>query len=146
MEVFVSVKKLSQNATIPTYGSDNAAGADLYAAQTITLQPRQRTIVATDVAIAINHDNYYGRIAPRSGLAAKNGIDVLAGVIDRDYRGPVGVVLINHGDEPYEIEQGDRIAQLILECIARPVFFEVQQFEVATATVRDTSGFGSSGK
>lgn len=84
----------------------------------------------------------YGRVAPRSGLAAKHGIDVGAGVIDEDYRGNIGVVLFNHGKEAFEIKRGDRIAQLICERIVYPVLEEVEKL---TETVRGAGGFGSTG-
>ena len=141
--VSVTVVRLSPTAIIPTRGSAFSAGSDLYAAHSTTLQPHQRVIVPTDLRLIIRDTNYYGRIAPRSGLAANHGIDVLAGVIDSDYRGPIGVVLINHGDAPYEVKQGDRVAQLILERIALPVFEEGEQ---SSETDRGSGGFGSTGK
>ena len=84
----------------------------------------------------------YARIAPRSGLALKKSIDVGAGVVDSDYRGEVGVILFNHGDQDFEVKMGDRIAQLILEKIDTPVVEEVQGLE---ETVRGSGGFGSTG-
>lgn len=84
----------------------------------------------------------YGRVAPRSGLAWKNFIDVGAGVIDQDYRGNVGVILFNHSDTPFEIKKGDRIAQLILERIVHPVVVEA---DTLSDTDRGAGGFGSTG-
>ena len=85
---------------------------------------------------------YRARIAPRSGLAVRHGIDVAAGVVDEDYRGPLGVVLVNHGELPFEVQVGDRIAQLILELIDVPVVQEVASLD---ATNRGSNGFGSTG-
>ena len=87
-------KLLNDNAVIPTYGSDSAAGMDLYAAFAETIPAGQHRIVKTGIAMKIP-DGFYGRIAPRSGLAYKNGIDVFAGVIDNDYRGEIGIILYN---------------------------------------------------
>jgi dUTP pyrophosphatase len=97
--------------------------------------------VKTDLSIAIP-ENTYARIAPRSGLALKHSIDVGAGVIDYDYRGPVGVILFNHSDTDFTINRGDRVAQLILERISMASVAEVQEL---SETVRGAGGFGSSG-
>jgi len=101
-----------------------------------------KALVATDISLAIP-SGYYGRVAPRSGLAVKHFIDVGAGVIDEDYRGPVGVVLFNFGEKEFEIKKGDRIAQLILEKIITPEVEEVADLDV---TKRGEGGFGSTGK
>jgi deoxyuridine 5'-triphosphate nucleotidohydrolase len=100
-----------------------------------------RGIVQTDLSIGCPAGTY-GRVAPRSGLTVKNGIHVGAGVIDADYRGPVGVVLFNLGTEPFEVKKGDRIAQLILEQIVMAPVEEVTELD---ATVRGGGGFGSTG-
>ena len=100
-----------------------------------------KAIIPTDISISIPCGTY-ARIAPRSGLAAKHFIDVGAGVVDYDYRGPVGVVLFNFGDAEFQIKQGDRIAQLLLERIVNPQVVEV---ETLTDTVRGDGGFGSTG-
>ncbi|XP_046689241.1 deoxyuridine 5'-triphosphate nucleotidohydrolase, mitochondrial-like [Homalodisca vitripennis] len=99
-------------------------------------------MVKTDLKIMLP-EGCYGRIAPRSGLTWKNGIDVGAGVIDEDYRGDVRVILFNHSDEPFTIEAGDRIAQLICEKIYYPELEEVQELD---ETNRGSGGFGSTGK
>ena len=90
----VELKLLSEAAKTPTKGTNQAAGYDLYAAQNAEIDPLKRALIKTNISIAIPK-GYYGRIAPRSGLAYKNGIDVMAGVIDSDYRGDVGVILYN---------------------------------------------------
>ena len=96
----ISIKKLNELAIIPTRGSEHAAGHDLYATEEYTLKPLERKLFKTGISMAIT-EGMYGRIAPRSGLAYKAGIDVMAGVIDEDYRGDVGVILINLGNTCY---------------------------------------------
>lgn len=135
------VKKLSDKATIPTRGSDLSAGYDLSSSGEVVIKPGARAIVPTDLSIACP-EGTYGRVAPRSGLTVKFGIHVGAGVIDADYRGPVGVVLFNLGDKDFEIKQGDRIAQLVLEEIK---MVDVQEVEDLDATERGAGGFGSTG-
>ena len=105
------------------------------------LEPGKRCICPTDLSIACPAGTY-GRIAPRSGLTVKFGIHVGAGVVDADYRGPVGVVLFNLGEEPFTIQKGDRIAQLVLESI---VLAPVQEVSELDETVRGAGGFGSTG-
>ena len=118
-----------------------AAGYDLVAASSTVIPARGKCVVPTDIALAVP-EGYYGRVAPRSGLAAKHHIDGGAGVIDSDYRGPVGVVLFNHADTDYEVAQGDRVAQLVVTKIATPQVIEVDDLD---ETTRGDSGFGSTG-
>ncbi|XP_018620537.1 deoxyuridine 5'-triphosphate nucleotidohydrolase, mitochondrial-like [Scleropages formosus] len=134
--------KLSENATVPTRGSARAAGYDLYSAYDYTVPPLDKAVVKTDIQIALP-PGCYGRVAPRSGLAAKNFIDVGAGVVDEDYRGNVGVVLFNFGKEPFQVKKGDRVAQLICERICYP---ELEQHESLDETARGHGGFGSTGR
>lgn len=134
--------KLSDNAYTPTRGSQYAAGYDLYSAYDYIIPPKGKLLCMTDLVIAVPQGSY-GRIAPRSGLAVKNFIDVGAGVVDQDYRGNVGVVLFNFGDEDFHVKKGDRIAQLICEKIFYPEIEEVVELDT---TKRGTNGFGSSGK
>ncbi len=133
--------KLRQSARLPTRGSQFAAGLDLYSSENVTIPPHKRTVVKTGLSVAIPH-GYYGRVAPRSGLAVNNGLDVLAGVIDSDYRGELMCALINHGDEPIEVTDGMRMAQLVIEAIATP---EPVWSEDLTATGRGAGGMGSTG-
>ncbi|XP_059927613.1 deoxyuridine 5'-triphosphate nucleotidohydrolase, mitochondrial isoform X1 [Gadus macrocephalus] len=133
--------KLSELATTPTRGSPRAAGYDLYSAYEYTIEPMDKALVRTDLQIAVPH-GYYGRVAPRSGLAVKNFIDVGAGVVDEDYRGNVGVVLFNFAKTPFVVKKGDRIAQLICEKICYP---ELVMLETLDATQRGAGGFGSTG-
>jgi dUTP pyrophosphatase len=142
-QVPVQIKKLSDNATMPTRGSQFAAGHDLHSAVNAVVPAGGKLLVPTDLSFAIMNRNYYARIAPRSGLALKNHIDVGAGVVDCDYRGPVGVVLFNHSpDTDFVISKGDRIAQVIFERIGNVQFTEVDEL---SDTVRGAGGFGSTG-
>ena len=126
---------------MPQRGSPLSAGFDLASAENTVIKAGQRGIVKTDLSIACPAGTY-ARIAPRSGLAVKKFIDVGAGVVDADYRGPVGVVLFNFGAEDFVVEQGDRVAQLILEEICMADAVEV---ELLTDTERGEGGFGSTG-
>jgi dUTP pyrophosphatase len=137
----IEIKKLRSDAVVPTRGSNKAAGLDLYAVSVAEIAPNSRTIVPTGIAISIP-DTVYARIAPRSGLAAKNGINVLAGVVDSDYRGEIKVILHNTGSDRFIVNPGDRIAQLILEKIIIP---EVVLVDTLDNTTRGADGFGSTG-
>lgn len=134
-------KKLHNQATLPTRGSSEAAALDLYASEPMTIPAKGYAGVKLGVAVAIPH-GYYGRIAPRSGLAAKHGIDTLAGVIDSDYRGELICVLANHANEDFEVKVGDRVAQFIIESIIMP---EAVFVEELPDTDRGAGGFGSTG-
>ena len=134
-------KRLHPEARLPTRGSAGAAGLDLYAAERVTLAPGSRAAVRTGLAVAIPA-GFYGRVAPRSGLAVRHGIDVLAGVIDSDYRGEILCALVNHGRETFEVEPGARVAQLIVEAIATP---DPAWAEDLGDTGRGSGGFGSTG-
>ena len=135
------IQKLGPNAITPTRGSAFAAGYDLYASEAITIKSKNKALVSTSLAIAVPLGTY-GRIAPRSGLASKHFLDTGAGVIDADYRGEVKVLLFNFSDADYDVKQGERVAQLVLERIVTPEVVEVQSLE---ASVRGAGGFGSTG-
>ena len=137
----LQVKRLSENAIVPTRGSPLSAGYDLSSAEETVIPAGGKGIVKTDLSIACP-EGTYGRIAPRSGLAVKKFIDVGAGVVDADYRGPVGVVLFNFGKQDFVVQPGDRIAQLILEQVCMADVMEVDEL---TDTVRGAGGFGSTG-
>ena len=140
----VSVKKIDVDAHIPTKAHKDDAGWDLYSNQNAIVYPGEKTVIKTGIALAIPR-GYYGRIAPRSGLAVKNGINVLAGVVDAGYRNEIGVVLINHHmDNQFAIAKGDRIAQIIFERVDPFNLEEVLEF--FDNTHRGMGGFGSSGK
>ncbi|XP_050233343.1 deoxyuridine 5'-triphosphate nucleotidohydrolase-like [Mercurialis annua] len=138
---FFKVKKLSDKAVLPTRGSPLSAGYDLASATEAKVPARGKALIPTDLSIAVP-EGTYARIAPRSGLAWKHSIDVGAGVIDADYRGPVGVILFNHSDVDFEVKSGDRVAQLIIEKIITPNVLEVEDLD---DTVRGEGGFGSTG-
>lgn len=135
------VKLLSDTASVPVRGSPCAAGYDLSSAEDAIVPARGRKLIKTDIAIAIPAGTY-ARVAPRSGLAYKHGIDVMAGVIDEDYRGAVGVILYNTSDQPFRVATRDRIAQLILERIDTPPANVVSELG---GTARGEGGFGSTG-
>ncbi|KAJ7548406.1 hypothetical protein O6H91_07G010500 [Diphasiastrum complanatum] len=141
LSLVLQVKKLSPHAILPSRGSALAAGYDLSSAYDALVPARGKELVKTDISITIPAGTY-ARIAPRSGLAWKHSIDIGAGVIDADYRGPVGVILFNHSDQDFIIKAGDRIAQLILQKIVTPEVIEVDDLE---DTVRGVGGFGSTG-
>lgn len=133
--------KLSENAFSPTKATEQSAGCDLRSAYDYVIDPQGKQLVKTDLAIRVPV-GCYGRIAPRSGLALHYHIDIGAGVVDRDYRGNVGVVIFNHSLSPFLITKGDRIAQLICERIIEP---KPQEVAALDSTERGNSGFGSTG-
>lgn len=133
---------MKEGALLPVNGSTFAAGYDLHALEAASVPARGKAIVGTGIALAIPEGNY-GRIAPRSGLAAKHSIDVGAGVIDSDYRGEIKVLLFNLSDTDFEIKPQDRIAQLIIEKYTRTEIVEVDG--ELDETVRGHGGFGSTG-
>lgn len=135
-------KKLTENAFSPSKGSKWAAGYDLMSAYDLVVPAQGKALVKTDIQIDLP-EGCYGRVAPRSGLSWKNHIDVAAGVIDRDYRGNVGVVLFNHAKTELTVKKGDRVAQLICERIVYPELQEVEEIE---DTERGDGGFGSTGR
>lgn len=138
------VHLLSEHSRIPKRASEGAAGYDLSSAHDHVIPPRDRAVVSTDLVIRVP-EGTYGRIAPRSGLAARHFIDVGAGVLDADYTGNVGVVLFNHANDPFVVKRGDRIAQLILERIVTPDVDVIGDDTAANATRRGSGGFGSTG-
>lgn len=139
----IKYQKLHPDAREPARGSIHAAGCDLYAVEDTILTANRQVAVRTGIAFAIPLDaNCYGRIAPRSGLAFRYGVEVLAGVIDPDYRGEVQVILrISEGQ--FEIKKGDRIAQIIFEQYRIPVWYLRDNLD---ETKRGEGGFGSTGK
>ena len=142
----IRVKKLNENAILPTYGSAEAAGADLYACmeETVTVQPGEVAWISTGIALEVPK-GCAGLIYARSSLGAKRGLAPAnkVGVIDSDYRGEVKVVLLNHSNIPQSVAPGERIAQLVITPVLTPAYEEVEDL---TDTTRGTGGFGSTGK
>ena len=142
----IRVKKLKENAILPTYGTPDSAGADLYACleETVQIKPGETAFVPTGLAMEIPK-GFAGLIYARSGLACKRGLAPAnkVGVIDSDYRGEFIVVLHNHGTATQEIAHGERIAQLVITPVVTPGFAEVAEL---TETERSDGGFGSTGK
>jgi dUTP diphosphatase len=134
-------KRLDSRATLPSRGSASAAGLDIHAIEDLTIQPGERALARTGLAVAIP-EGYYGRLAPRSGLATKNGLDVLAGVIDADYRGEIRCLLYNTGDEAIHLPAQSKVCQLIIEKIITPTAVWADEI---SETDRGSGGFGSTG-
>ena len=142
----VSVKLLDPRAKLPAYSSADAAGADLYALTDgpVTIAPGQTALIRTGIAVAVPR-GYAGLVYARSGLACKRGLAPAnkVGVIDADYRGEVMIYLHNHGDEPQTVEDGDRVAQLVITPYLTAQFEPVDELD---GTQRGSGGFGSTGK
>ena len=128
--------------SIPQYAHAGDAGADITSSEKIAIPPRERALVSTGVRLEIP-EGCVGLIWPRSGLAVKKGIDCGAGVIDSHYRGEVKVLLFNHSDTEFQIEPGDRIAQILIQKVERVEFLPANQLN---ETARNDAGFGSTGK
>ena len=146
--VEIAVERLphGEGLPLPAYQTDGSAGMDLLAAlpanATVVIEPGARELVPTGLALQLPQ-GFEAQVRPRSGLALKNGVTVLnaPGTIDSDYRGEVGVILINHGSVPFEIQRGARIAQLVIAPVSRALLVEAR----VDATARGTGGFGSTG-
>ena len=145
MTIRIAITRLphGEGLPLPSYATPGAAGMDVFAAEDCQLAPGERHAVATGFRVAIP-DGYEIQVRPRSGLAFKHGISVpnTPGTIDSDYRGEVKILLINHGDEPFAIRRGDRIAQLVPAAVTLAEFDEVDEL---CDTERGAGGFGSTG-
>lgn len=143
----IYIRRLKQNhpVSLPQYMTEGSSGMDLFASleEEVLLQPGERRLIPTGVSVAIP-EGFEGQVRPRSGLAIQKGIGLVngPGTIDSDYRGEVGVVLINFGDAPFTIRNGERIAQMIISRVFRPVLEEVDELP---PTKRQEGGFGSTG-
>ncbi|AAY84050.1 dUTPase [Chrysodeixis chalcites nucleopolyhedrovirus] len=135
-------KKLNKDAIAPQRATLGSAGYDLYTPTDVCLKPQKWTVVDIGIAIQLPPKRY-GRIAERSGLATKHGIGIQAGIIDTDYRGPVGVCLINRSKKEYNFKKGDKIAQMIIESYHTPNVIMVDELD---DTDRGSGGFGSTGQ
>ena len=140
-EGVVKIKRTKVNAKLPVRGTAGSAGYDLAAAQAAVVPAHGNCLVKTGLAMALPPD-CYGRIAPRSGLALKKFIDVGACVVDSDYRGELGVILFNFGDEKFLVNMGDNIAQLVFEKMKTPPVKETNELD---GTGRGDNGYGSTG-
>ena len=142
----IRVKLLKPGAKLPTYGSQEAAGADLYACleKSVTIAPGQSAFISTGIALEVPK-GCAGLVYARSGMACKRGLAPAnkVGVVDSDYRGEITVVLYNHGSEAQTVENGERIAQFVITPVLNPVYEEAESL---TDTQRDCGGFGSTGK
>jgi dUTP pyrophosphatase len=140
----IKIQQLNNAAIIPEYKSEGAAGFDLHASNAYLINPAERVLVGTGLAFEIP-EGYEMQVRPRSGLALKEGITVLnsPGTVDSDYRGEVGIILINHGTKNFIIHAGERIAQGVIAKVEQATFTTTHHL---SATDRGTGGFGSSGK
>lgn len=142
----IRVKKLHPNAVLPTYGSAEAAGADLYACleEPVTIQPGEVFWVSTGIALEVPK-GCAGLVYARSSMGAKRGLAPAnkVGVVDSDYRGEIRVVLLNHSNQPQILQPGERVAQFVITPVLQPQYEEVEEL---TDTNRGAGGFGSTGK
>ncbi len=141
--MMLRIKRLCAEATMPRYAHPEDAGMDLYSIESQVIQPGETALVPTGIAIALPPDTE-AQVRPRSGLAAKNSVTVLntPGTIDEGYRGEIKVIMINHGKEPFVIEPGMRIAQMVICPVLHPEVVEVLELD---ETARGSGGFGSTG-
>ena len=142
----VRVKRLREGAKLPTYGSAEAAGADLYACleEAVTIRPGETVFIPTGIALEVPK-GCAGLVYARSSMGAKRGLAPAnkVGVIDSDYRGEIKVVLLNHGSVPQTVENGERIAQFLITPVLQPSYVEAEEL---SDTERNAGGFGSTGK
>ena len=142
----VLIKKLSSSVKLPAYKTNGASGMDMMAFidEPIILKPQSSCLVPTGISVAFSEE-FEIQIRPRSGLAAKNNISVLntPGTIDSDYRGEIKVIIFNHGNKEFIINNNDRIAQMILTPVVK---MELEEIESLPETIRGEGGFGSTGK
>ena len=139
----LKIKKINDKAIIPNYAHEGDAGLDLYAVKELVLSPGERGLVHTGIQIELPK-NTEAQIRPRSGLALKNGITTLnsPGTIDEGYRGEIGVILINHSNEVFKVEQGMKIAQMVIKPVFKVSIIETSEL---SGSERSEKGFGSSG-
>ena len=139
----LKIKKLTSNAIIPTYGTEFSAGADLYSTENLTIKPGEMVLVKTGLSMEIPN-GYVGLIYARSGLATKRGLAPAnkVGVIDSDYRGEIMVALYNHSKQEQTVQEGERVAQIVITPYLKVDYQEVEELE---STIRGEGGFGSTG-
>lgn len=145
--VTIHIKRLKKlhPVSLPRYMTEGASGMDLFASldDEVTLMPGERRLIPTGISVAIP-EGFEGQVRPRSGLASRKGIGLVngPGTVDSDYRGEVGIVLINFGKEPFTVRNGERIAQMVISPVIRPVLMETEDLP---PTRRQEGGFGSTG-
>jgi dUTP pyrophosphatase len=137
----IKIKKLHPEATPPRYAHPGDAGMDFYSNETITIQPNERKLIPTGISMAIP-EGFVGLFWDKSGLASKHGLKTMAGVIDAGYRGEVKILLHNLSNEPYLIEKGNKIAQMLIQPVEQKQIKEVEDLD---DTSRGDGGFGSTG-
>ena len=139
----VKFRRIDQSAELPTYAHPGDAGMDIRSIEELTIAPGARALVHTGLVMMLP-PGYEAQVRPRSGLALKNGVTVLntPGTIDEGYRGEIGVILANFGSEPFKVEKGAKIAQMVIAPCTRAEIVETDEMD---DTVRGTGGFGSSG-
>jgi dUTP pyrophosphatase len=145
MKIYVKRLRKSRPVSMPQYMTEGASGMDLFACleEEVTLEPGERKLIPTGIAVAIP-EGFEGQVRPRSGLAVQKGIGIVngPGTIDSDYRGEIGVLLINFGNEPFTIRDGERIAQIVISRVFRTTLEEVDDLP---PTQRQAGGFGHTG-
>ena len=139
--MIIQIKKLNPKAKLPEYAHPGDAGMDLFSVESVTIKPGKRIVCQTGIAMRIP-DGYVGLIWDKSGVASKSGIKTMGGVIDSGYRGEIGVVFQNLSKENYNIKEGDKIAQMLIQKVARP---QIEEVEELGDTERGEGGFGSTG-
>jgi dUTP pyrophosphatase len=145
MKIYIKRLRREPPVPLPQYMTEGSSGMDLFASleKEVILEPGERKLIPTGISVAIP-ERYEGQIRPRSGLAVQRGIGIVngPGTIDSDYRGEIGVLLINFGDEAFTIRNGDRIAQMVISQVFRPILEEVDDLP---PTLRQEGGFGHTG-
>lgn len=139
--MIIKIQKIDFSAKIPNYANKNDAGLDLYSVEDLIIKPNGRMAIRTGVKMEIP-DGYVGLVWDKSGLAMKNGIKTMAGVIDSGYRGEIKVVLINLSNQDFEIKKGMKIAQMLIQKIEHP---EIEEVKELSESDRGGNGFGSTG-
>ncbi len=137
----IKIKKLNESATLPKYAKEDDAGMDFYAAESLVLQPGERKLVPTGIAMAIP-SGFVGLIWDKSGVATKHGLKTMAGVIDAGYRGEVKILVHNLSNESYVVEKGNKVAQMLIQPVSQKQLLEVSELD---ETDRGEGGFGSTG-
>jgi|APSaa5957512535_1039671.scaffolds.fasta_scaffold29933_1 dUTP pyrophosphatase len=138
----VLIKKLNENAKLPVYAHQGDAGMDFFSSESLTIKSKQRALVSTGISMAIPN-GFVGLIWDKSGLAAKQGLTALGGVIDSGYRGEIKIIIYNTNDQDYQIEAGQKIAQMLIQKIESPQLVQTTDFDQDTS--RGEGGFGSTG-